>query len=196
MKMPTIKLPKIKIPKIKVYGIDVIKNASFFIIYIILILFIISTITAPSVKTFKKTKKEYFITKTQLEMIKSEYNEILQNLDSLTNANKKTLNALKREFNPKNFKLFAKKYMSINSLKKGKTSSYKEKFIKTSYLIKASIKSPKNFYDFIDASKNYKNLIKVYFPFDFIKNKNDINLTFKIEVYNLKNKLKAEEKAH
>jgi len=196
MKMPTIKLSSLKLPKIKIYGIDVIKNFLFFTFYIILTLFIIATILKPSVQIFKQTKTKYFNTKNQLETTKSQYEEVSQKLKTLTNSNQKILNALKREFNLNNFKLFAKDFMKINSIKKEQTSPYKDKFIKTSYLIKATIKSPKNFYDFIDASKNYKNLIRVYFPFDFVKNKNDINLTFKIEVYNLKNKLKADEKAH
>jgi len=196
MKMPTIKIPKIQIPKIKVYGIDVIKNFLFFTFYIILTLFIIATIIKPSVRVFKQNKIAYFDAKNQIELTKSQYEKISQEVQLLKNQNQKTLNALKRKFDINNFKLFAKNFMKIHSIKKEKTSIYKEKFITTSYLIKSTIKSPKNFYDFIDASKNYKNVIRVYFPFNFIKNRNDINLTFRIEVYNFKNRLKAEEKAH
>ena len=196
MKMPTINLKKLKLPKIKVYGIDVIKNFLFFFFYIILILVIIATILAPSVKLFKKTKKEYFLAKNQFETIQKQYQKISQELNSLKDKNQKIINALTRKFDINNFKLFAKEYMKIKSIKKLKTEPYKEKFIKTSYLIEANIKSPKDFYDFIDASKNYKNLIRIYFPFNFVKNDKDINLTFKIDVYNLKNKLNAEEKAH
>ena len=196
MKMPTIKLSSLKLPKIKVYGIDVIKNFLFFTFYIILTLFIIATILKPSVKMFKQTRQAYFNANNQLEITKNQFDEISEKLNTLKNSNRKILNTLKRDFNIENFKMFAKEFMKINSIQKDKTTPYKNKFIKTSYLIKAEIKSPKNFYDFIDASKNYKNLIRVYFPFNFIKNKNDINLTFKIEVYKLKNKLKADEKAH
>ncbi len=192
--MPTIKIPKI--PRIKIYGIDVIKNFLFFAFYILIILFIIATIVTPSVKLFKKTQKEYFLAKNQLQLVQNQYKEVSQTLQSLKKKNSKILNALQKEFNIKDFTLFAKNYMKIDSIKKEKTTNYKDKFIATSYLISARIKSPKNFYDFIDASKDYKNLIRVYFPFNFIKNKNDINLTFKIEVYNLKNKLNADEKAH
>ena len=196
MKMPTISLKKLKLPKIKVYGIDIIKNFLFFFFYIILSLIIIAAILAPSVKLFKKTKKEYYFTKNQFETIQKQYQNIAEQLNSLKSKNQKILLALKRNFDINNFRMFAKDYMKIKSIKKEKTEPYKEKFVKTSYLIDATIKSPKDFYDFIDASKNYKNLIRVYFPFNFVKNKKDINLTFKIDVYNLKKRLKADEKAH
>jgi len=187
MKMPTIKLPKI--PKIKIYGIDVIKNSLFFVFYIIFTLFIIAAILAPSVRIFKQTKNIYFNTKNEFEITKTQYETLLKDIKKLKKENKKILKALKRDFNIKDFKKFAKQYIKIYSIKKEKTTPFKD-FIKTSYLIKAMIKSPKNFYDFIDASKNYKNLIRIYFPFDFVKNKNDINLTFKIEVYKVKNENK------
>ncbi len=196
MKMPTINIKKFKLPKVKVYGIDVIKNFLFFFFYVILTLIIIATILAPSVKLFKRTKKEYFIAKNQFEIVQKQYQKTAEELNSLKNKNQKIINALTRKFDINNFKIFAKEYINIKSIKKLKTSPYKEKFVKSSYLIEANIKSPKDFYDFIDASKNYKNLIRVYFPFNFVKENKDINLTFKIDVYNLKNKLKADEKAH
>ena len=196
MKMPTINIKKFKLPKVKVYGIDVIKNFLFFFFYVILTLIIIATILAPSVKLFKRTKKEYFIAKNQFEIVQKQYQKTAEELNSLKNKNQKIINALTRKFDINNFKIFAKEYINIKSIKKLKTSPYKEKFVKSSYLIEANIKSPKDFYDFIDASKNYKNLIRVYFPFNFVKENKDINLTFKIDVYHLKNKLKADEKAH
>lgn len=193
MKLPTIKF---KIPKIKIYGIDVVKNSLFFFFYIILSLLIIAFILAPSVKLFKKAKAQYFQAQSQFDKTKEEYQTLLKEVEKLKTTNKRIINALNREFNPDNFKLFARDFMQIHSIKKEKTSPYKDKFIYTTYLISATIKSPKNFYDFIDAAKNYKNIIRVYFPFNFVKNKNDINLTFRIDVYNLKKRLYAQEKAH
>ena len=193
MKMPTIKF---KLPKIKIYGIDVIKNFLFFFFYIVLSIAIIVFILAPSVKIFKKTKQQYFQTKTQFELIQQQYQKLSKEVAILEKKNQKILNALKRPFNIKNFKLFAKQFMQINSIKKESIKPYKDKFIIATYLISATIKSPKNFYDFIDSAKNYKNVIRIYFPFNFVKEKNDINLTFRIDVYNFKNKLYADEKAH
>lgn len=186
--MPSINIKNLKIPKIKVYGIDVIKNFLFFFFYIILILFIIAAILAPSVKLFKKTKNYYFKIKENFEITQKEYQQLFSQLQKLKENNKKIINNLQNHFDINDFKLFSKKYMQIISIQKQKTYPYKEKFIATSYLITAKIKSPEDFYKFINAIKNYKNLIRVYFPFNFVKDKNEIKLTFKIDVYNIKNK--------
>ena len=185
MKIPSIKF---KLPKIKIYGIDIVKNTLFFAISVILTLLIIIFIIAPSIKTFKSAKIQYYSTKQEFEKTQSEYKKTLHSLNILKNKNQKIISALKRKFDKKNFSLFAKNYMQIENIKELNSSIYKEKFIKTPYLITAVIKSPKNFYDFVDASKNYKNILRVYFPIDFEKDSEEINLTFKIECYNIKDK--------
>ena len=185
MKIPSIKF---KLPKIKIYGIDVVKNSLFFIFSLILTLIIIAFVIAPSIKTFKYAKAQYFSTQQEFEKVDNEYKKIFNAINTLKNKNQKILNALKRKFDKKNFILFAKNYMQIEKIKELNSSTYKEKFIKTPYLITAIIKSPKNFYDFVDNIKNYKNIIRVYFPIDFEKENEEINLTFKIECYNIKGK--------
>ena len=179
------KIPSIKIPKIKVYGIDIIKNAIFFIIYIFLTLFIIAFILAPSIKTFKKEKTNYYITKNEFNKVNNKYLELLKKVNTLKEKNINILRKLKRDFNLNNFKLFAKSYMDIIKIKK-LPNKEKDKFQIYPYLITAKIPSPKNFYEFIDNCKKYKNVIRVYFPIDFEKSNEEINLTFKIEVYKLK----------
>ena len=185
MKIPSI---RIKIPKIKVYGIDVIKNALFFIIYIFLTLFIIAFILSPSIKTFKKEKNNYYIIKSEFDEVNNEYLELLKEVNTLKEKNKNVLMKLRRDFDLNNFKLFAKDYMEIIKIKK-LPKKEKNKFEIYPYLITAKIPSPKNFYEFIDNSKNYKNIIRGYFPIDFEKSNEEINLTFKIEVYKLKQNL-------
>ena len=188
MKKPKISL---KIPKIKIYGIDVIKNFLFFTFFIILTLVFIAFIISPAINSFKKSKKEYYQTKYTLEITTNQYKEKLTELKKLQNSNRKIINALKRDFDENNFKLFASKYMSVSSIKEVNSTEYKNDFIKTTYIMTSKIKSPKNFYDFIDALKNYKSVLRVYFPIDFIKNKENIDLTLKLEHYKLKPK-KAE----
>jgi len=190
--------PKFKIPEIYIYGIDVVKNFLFFTLYIVITLFAIAFIITPAIKNFKKAQKEYYEIKTQYSIIKKDYQSVLESLKRLKTENAKILAAFKRDFDVKNFKIFASKFMEIKEIKKDKTKPFKKDFIKTAYFIKAAINSPKDFYDFIDAVKNYKNVIRVYFPIDFTKNGKKIDLTLKIEHYRLKDKnaLKAEEKAH
>ncbi len=192
------KLPKIsfKLPKVKIYGIDVIKNFLFFTFFIIISLLILAFVISPAINSFKKAKKSYYQTKYALDITTKEYKEKMLELKKLKNTNRKILNALKRDFNKQNFKLFASKYMSISSIKEINSTVYKKDFIKTTYILIAKIKSPKNFYDLIDGLKNYKALLRIYFPIDFIKNKENIDLTLKLEHYKLKAAQNADVKAH
>jgi len=179
-------MAKFTIPKIKVYGIDIIKNLLFFILFIILTMLFIVFLISPSILKFKTAKSQYYETKYSLENLTQTYKTKYSDLVKLQKVNQKLLNAFKRDFNYENFKLFASKYMDISSVKEINSSVYKKNFIKTTYIMKAKIKSPQNFYDLIDSLKNYKSVLRIYFPIDFIKNKEDINLTLKLEHYKLK----------
>ncbi len=172
---------KIKIPKLKIYGIDVIKNALFFALFIIISLFFIATLISPAIKQFQATKKEYFSNKYSLQQTKITYNIKLEEVNNLIKKDKRILNILKRDFNKKSFSHFASKYMQIVSIEKKDSLIYKKDFLKTTYIIKAYINSPTNFYKFIDNLNNYKYLLKVYFPIEFIKENNKIKLKLKIE---------------
>ena len=109
----------------------------------------------------------------------------MKELKKTKNMNRKILSKFKRDFNEKNFKSFASNYIKIHSIKKINSIKFKTHFIKTTYIVKSTIKTPKSFYDFIDAIKNYKYILRVYFPIEFIKNNKEINLTLKIEHYKL-----------
>lgn len=182
MKKPNLSL---KLPKLKIYGIDIIKNFLFFTLFIIITLLLIATVISPAVSHFKQSKKNYFQTKYDLRQTTSLYKEKFQELKKLKNSNIKILNALRRNFNQENFKLFASKYMSISSIKETNSSIYQKDFIKTTYIMKAKIKSPENFYKLTDALKNYKTVLRIYFPVNFIKNTENIDLTLKLEHYRL-----------
>ena len=185
-----IKLPQInfKIPKVTIYGIDVIKNFLFFTLYLVITLLSIAFIIAPAIKKFKKSQQNFYEIKSEFISVKKHYNIELNKLNNLKKQNKTIILKLRRDFDIKNFKIFASQFMNIENIKKDKTTIYENDFLKTVYYINAFIKSPKNFYDFVDALKKYKNVIKVYFPIDFKKEKDKIKITLKIEYYCLKNK--------
>jgi len=185
LNLKKIDIQNIKISKITIYGIDVIKNMLFFTLFITLTLISIALIIAPSIRLFKKEQNQYYTAKNTFNNAKKEYLEKAKEVKKLKNQNRKLILAFQRNFNTNSFIVFASQYMHIKQIKEINTSIYKKDFIKTSYLIKAVIQSPKNFYDFIDGLKNYKYIIRAYFPVDFEK-KDKIILTFKIEQYRVK----------
>jgi translation elongation factor EF-G len=186
------KLPKLnfqfKLPTVKIYGIDVVKNFLFFTFFIFLTLLSIGLIIAPTIRVFKKYQTEFYKTKSEFDVLKEHYIQKNEELKKLKKTNSKIISALNRDFDEKNFKNFASKFMNITNIKEINSTIYKNDFIKTSYMIDAIIKSPKNFYDFIDALKNYKYVIRAYFPVNFEKKEESIALSFKIEHYKIKDK--------
>jgi len=192
------KMPKFSfnIPKVKIYGIDIVKNFLYFFLFIVLSLAAIAFLISPAVHTFKKTKNEYYQTKFDLDNITSEYKRKFRELNTLKNANGKIINAFKRDFDKKNFKMFSSAFMDIKNIKEINSTVYKDYFLKTTYILNATIKSPENFYKLIDALKNYKAVLRIYFPINFVKNKENISLTLKLEHYKLIEAQKADVKAH
>jgi len=179
-----LKLPKI--PKVEMFGIDIIKNMLFFTLFVFVFLLLLGVLVAPSIKKFKVQKREYFITQNKLNHTEAQLEETKSKYQKLYKENKRIIFALQREFNKDNFKMFASKYMKIISIKDNNISVYENKFIKKTYIVTAKLKSPVDFYKFVDASKNYKNIIKIYFPIVFKAKNGELKLLYKLEHFKVK----------
>jgi len=171
--------------KIDIQNANIIKNLIFLTVFVIISLLAIFFIISPTIDNFKKTKKEYYQTKQKLEIIINEYRKKMKRLRKIKKINKKVLNAFRIGFNEHNFELFASNYMKVHSIKKIDFTKFRKDFIKTTYTIESTVKTPKDFYDFIDAIKSEKYTLRVYFPNKFIKRDKEINLNLKIEYYKL-----------
>jgi len=179
-----LKIPRI--PKIEMFGIDIIKNMLFFTLFVVIFLFLLAVIVAPSIKKFKETKKEYFSSKMKYDKSETELEKKTYEYQKLYKENKRIIFALKREFDKNNFKMFSDKYMKLTSIKDKNISVYNKEFIKKTYIITAKLNTPVNFYKFVDNSKNYKNIIKIYFPIVFKAKNGEINLLYKLEHFKVK----------
>jgi len=179
-----LKIPKI--PKIEMFGIDIIKNMLFFTLFVIIFLSLLGVFVAPSIKKFKLQKKEYFITQRQLNLSEDNLARTSLQYQNLYKENKRVIFALKREFNQKNFKMFASKYMKIEQIKDENISVYDKEFIKKTYIITAKLQTPVDFYNFVEESKKYKNILKIYFPIVFKAKNGELKLIYKLEHFKVK----------
>ena len=176
-----------KLPKIEMFGIDLIKNFLLFALFVFIFLLLLATLVAPSIKKFKKVKKNYYTTQINFNKSEEALSQVSLKYKQLSKENKKIIFALKRDFDTTNFKNFANKYMKILNIKEKNTSTYNKSFIKTTYIVTAKLNSPTNFYKFVQASKNYKNIIKIYFPIIFKSNDKEILLLYKLETFKVIN---------
>jgi hypothetical protein len=172
-----------KLPKVTINGIDVIKNALFFVSFLLLTLIFIIVIIAPTIKKFKKTKNIYYEKKFEYESTLKKYKHNLKELNAIKLKNRKIILNLQREFSITNFKNFTSQYMKLLSIKKIKTEQ--KDYIITTFKIKAIIKTPKDLYLFIKGLKNYKYLIQIDYPISFRKKNKYIEITFNIKVYKI-----------
>ena len=179
-----LKIPKI--PKIEMFGIDIIKNLLFFTIFVVVFLSLLGMFVAPSIKKFKAQKKEYFITQTKLNESENNLAKTSLEYQQLYRENKKIIFALKREFDKENFKMFASKYMQIEQIKDENISVYENNFIKKTYIVTAKLQTPVDFYNFVEESKKYKNILKIYFPIVFKAKNGELKLIYKLEHFKVK----------
>jgi len=183
---------KFAIPRIEVFGIDVIKNMFLFVLFVFMFLLTLGIMVAPSVKKFKKVKKEYYITKMKLDDSNTKVENMLIEYKKLYKENRKIIFSFKREFNKQNFINFAQKYMKIYNLKDLNVSNYKKDFIQKSFLVTADLTTPVNFYKFVNATKNYKNVLRIHFPIVFKAKDGNIKLIYKLEYFQVKDKNRTE----
>jgi lipopolysaccharide export LptBFGC system permease protein LptF len=177
---------KLKMPKIIIYGIDIVKNMLFFASFIVIFLILLGLVLSPSIKKFKQAKMAYYETQTQFDQSENELQKTSTQYQKLYDKNKKIILALKRDFDKNNFKMFSEKYMKVTKIKDQNISTHHNKFIKKTYIVSASLNSPVGFYKFVDASKNYKNILKIYFPVVFRAKDGSIKLLYKLEEFKAK----------
>jgi hypothetical protein len=175
------KIPKI--PKIVLFGIDIVKNMAFFILFIVIFLSLLGIVVAPTIKRFKTSKNDYFQTYYKLKKSEEKLKEKEWSYKKLFKKNRKIIVAFDKKFETEKFKQFASKYIKIEKIKKRETSPFKDSFIKSDYVVKGYINTPSNFYKFIDSIKNYKAVVTISYPISFksYQEGQKIELQFKLE---------------
>ena len=100
----------------------------------------------------------------------------------LQNINKKKLDQFQQKFDEKKFNQFLKYYFKNIKITNIKLQS-QEEYLYKKLKIEGLMDNPKNFYNFIDALKDYDNLIKVSYPIALKATPKGIAINFSIEIY-------------
>ncbi|MBZ7936046.1 MULTISPECIES: hypothetical protein [Campylobacter] len=103
-------------------------------------------------------------------------------ITQLKHNNEKNLDQFQQKFDEKKFNDFLKYYfknIKITNIKIQTPQEYLRKELK----IEALMDNPKNFYNFINALKNYDNLIKVSYPITLKATPKGIAINFSVEIY-------------
>ena len=167
-------------------NIGILKLLIFLFIFVFVVFLIVFLILVPSIKELRNAKiqnvKAYNKYSYMYNQQKTKENE----LKKLKHNNLKITRAFDTNFNENTFLKFSKKYFKQVSLKKDKSSAYKKDFILYDFNTVSKITDPTVFYKFLDDINRYDNIMQADFPIQMQATGNDINTTFKLKVYRLK----------
>jgi len=165
--------------------IDLVKLLIYLLVFIVITLFMILFVIVPSVKEYRVSKSTYkkaFIHKARVESILLDRKKELSNLSS---QNRRAITSFMHKFSTDNFIKYAGKFFNDVSLVEVSKKAYKAEFVEYELKVSTSLKSPKNFYDFLDGLNRYENIVQADFPIYMEANNSKISSTFTIKVYDI-----------
>lgn len=154
-----------------------ILTLSFISVCTALILFLL----LPTLKSYKELSLKDNSQTALLNATKAKLNASEDKIAVLRGENNKSLEQFQTNFNEKNFQLFLSQFFKNIEIKTLKNEN--ELYLKHTLFVSAYMDSPKNLYDFIDALKNYDNLIKIDYPLNLKAKKEGVELSFVAKVY-------------
>lgn len=153
---------------------------SFISICTALILFLL----LPTLKNYKQTNLVENSQLAILKAVKSKFDLSENKIATLRNENNKSLEQFEQNFNIGNFDTFLQKYFQNVKIQEVKLEK-QEKYLKNILAVHATMNNPKRLYDFIDALKNYDNLIKLDYPLNLKAGNKDIQISFNLKIYGI-----------
>ncbi len=166
--------------------INIIKLLIFLSIFIVTTLVLILVLILPNVKKYRVYRGQYNSAVVHKVRVQNVLDGRMKELKNLNIKNKKVFDSFKHEFRKDEFVTFANKFFNKVSLKEVKKSIYKKEFRIYELNVTSTLKTPVNFYKFLDGLNHYQNIIQADFPIDLKSNGKTINSTFKIKVFGLR----------
>jgi len=166
--------------------IDLMKLLIFLMAFIVITFGLIFTLVIPSVKEHRVLKAEHkrvMVHKTRVENL---YLEREAELSKLKSDNAHSIKAFKHTFSQEEFLNYARTFFSDVHLNQISQSGFQKEFTEYELNVTSSLKTPTNFYTFLEGLNRYSNIIQADFPIHLeATGKDNITSTFKIKVYDL-----------
>ncbi len=165
--------------------INVVKLLIFLLVFIVLVFFMILFVIIPNARDHKELRlvhKKAFAHNMRIENILNDRNIELSNLSI---ENRRTITSFMHDFSAENFIRYASKFFSEATLVQIDKKAHKEKFIVYELKVVTSIKSPTNFYQFLEGLSRYENVVQAGFPIHMESNESKISTVFTIKVFDI-----------
>ena len=165
--------------------IDMMKLLIFLMVFIIVTFAFIFLLIIPNVKDHRVLQAEYkrvLVHKTRVENL---FLERETELSKLKAENVHVISAFKHPFTQEEFIRYAGKFFAQVSLMEITKSEYKKEFVEYELNVTSMLKTPTNFYNFLEGLNRYSSIVQADFPIHLESSKESISSTFKIKVYDL-----------
>ncbi len=165
--------------------IDIVKLLIYLLVFIVVTLFMILIVIVPNIKEYRASKsihKKALVHKMRVENVLSDRKK---ELHTLNRQNRRAITSFVNPFSTDDFIKYAGKFFKKVSLVKVKTKSYKKEFVEYELRVSSSLKSPTNFYSFLEGLNRYENIIQADFPIRLESNESTISSAFTIKVYDI-----------
>lgn len=165
--------------------IDLMKLLLFLMTFIIITFSFVFLLIIPNVKDHRVLQAEHkrvLVHKTRVENL---FLERESELGKLKSENSHAMNAFKHPFTQEEFIQYAAKFFTQVSLVEITKSDYQKEFVEYELNVTSTLKTPKNFYNFLEGLNQYSNIVQADFPIHLEATQQDIASTFKLKVYDL-----------
>lgn len=165
--------------------IDIMKLLLFLMAFIVITFSIVFLMIIPNVKEHRALQTEYkrvLVHKTRVENL---YLEREAELSKLKVENDAVIKAFKHVFTQEEFITYARKFFAEVHLTQITKSEYKKEFVEYELNVTSTLKTPTNFYSFLEGLNRYSSIVQADFPIHLESGKDSITSTFKLKVYDL-----------
>lgn len=165
--------------------IDIMKLLLFLMAFIVITFSIVFLMIIPNVKEHRTLQTEYkrvLVHKTRVENL---YLEREAELSKLKVENDAVIKAFKHVFTQEEFITYARKFFAEVHLTQITKSEYKKEFVEYELNVTSTLKTPTNFYSFLEGLNRYSSIVQADFPIHLESGKESITSTFKLKVYDL-----------
>ncbi|WP_300363199.1 hypothetical protein [Hydrogenimonas sp.] len=164
--------------------IRLIRLLGWILFYLLILFVLIFVLVIPTVKSYKSVNKKYVEEKANYLAAKDEHDTIFDRLKTLQSDKRKIIEAFENPWNEKAFLAKAKRYFKKVELTPVESNATDRYFKIYEFSVMTKMKSPENFYNFIDAFPSVPFVIQADFPIAFRAHGGDeIEGIFHIRVY-------------
>lgn len=164
--------------------IRLIRLLGWILFYLLVLFLLIFLLVIPAVKSYKGVNRKFAEEKASYLAARNEHDTIFDRLKTLQSEKRKIIEAFENPWNEKAFLSKAKRYFKKVDLTPVESNATDKYFRTYEFSVMTKMKSPENFYNFIDAFPSIPFVIQADFPIAFrAHGGEEIEGIFHIRVY-------------